>query len=128
MRHSSCQQGFSLLEVLVAMIVAALTLGVILNLFSTTSKSASLNTHYRNAVQVAESTMEQLASHPLLTSQVEGNESEYRWQASITPWETASTESVRSPFVLYQIEVQVSWGNRQDYPVVLKTLRLGGPS
>ncbi|WP_290704258.1 type II secretion system protein [Amphritea sp.] len=128
MKRSKRQQGFSLLEVLVAMIIAALTLGVILNLFSSASKSATINSDYRSAIQVAESTIEQLASNPLRSSELEGSESGYRWRASITPWETADTQPLRSPFVLYEVEVRVSWGNRQDYPVTLKTLRMGARS
>ncbi len=128
MKRSELQHGFSLLEVLVAMIIAALTLGVILNIFSGATKSASINSDYRNAVQVAESTLEQLASDPLRTDDMEGNISRYRWRANITPYETVAEKPVRYPFMLYQIEVQVSWGERQDYPVVLKTLRLGARS
>ncbi|WP_428033771.1 type IV pilus modification PilV family protein [Amphritea sp.] len=128
MKPFELQRGFSLLEVLVAMVIAALTLGVILNLFSGAAKSAAINSDYRNAVQVAESRLEQLASDPLRANDLEGNESRYRWRASITPWETGTEQAVRYPFMLYQIEVQVSWGERQDYPVVLKTLRLGARS
>ncbi|WP_299203951.1 type II secretion system protein [uncultured Amphritea sp.] len=128
MKPSELQRGFSLLEVLVAMVIAALTLGVILNLFSGAAKSAAINSDYRNAVQVAESTLEQLASDPLRSNDLEGHESRYRWRASITPWETGAEQTVRYPFILYQIEVQVSWGERSDYPVVLKTLRLGARS
>lgn len=125
MKRSEFQHGFSLLEVLVAMVIAALTLGVILNLFSGAAKSAAINSDYRNAIQVAESTLEQLASNPLRDNDLEGNISRYRWRASISPWESNNEQPIRYPFMLYQIEVQVSWGERQDYPVVLKTLRLG---
>ncbi len=128
MKRSECQQGFSLLEVLVAMIVATLTLGVVLNLFSSASKSATLNSDYRNAIQVAESTIEQLASNPLRSNELEGTESGYRWRANITQWQTADNQPLKSPFILYEVEVQVSWGDRQDYPVMLKTLRIGGRS
>ncbi|SEQ51637.1 general secretion pathway protein I [Amphritea atlantica] len=128
MQRSEMQRGFSLLEVLVAMVIAALTLGVILNLFSGAAKSASVNSDYRNALQVAESTMEQLASDPLRDHDLEGEVSQYRWRASITPWENGTEQPLRSPFMLYQIEVQVSWGERQDFPVILKTLRLGARS
>lgn len=128
MKHSERQQGFSLLEVLVAMIVAALTLGVILNLFSSASKSATANSDYRNAIQVAESTIERLASNPLRSNDHEGSESGYRWRATIAPWETDDSQPLRSPFVLYEIEVLVSWGDRKGYPVMLKTLRMGSRS
>ena len=120
-------RGFSLLEVLVAIAIAALSLGVLLSLFAGSSRSAKLNQDYHLALQLAESKLDEVASNPqqwLNQHQGENNQY-YRWKSQVSTYETDQASPLRYPFVLYQIQIDVSWGERNDYPVSLSTLRLG---
>lgn len=122
-------RGFSLLEVLVAMSIAALSLGVILNLFAGASRSALLNQQYQLALQLAESQIEIIAATPNQHRPgSQGVFNRFHWKSQVTPYPDDQREQLTYPFTLYQIQVDVSWDDRQDYPVSLKTLRLGARS
>jgi len=124
--NANKSSGFSLLEVLVAMAIAALSLGIIMNLFAGSSRASMLNQNYQLALQLAESQLEAVTATPLqnLPSD-QGKFDQYRWRSTVTPYQSAQPETIKSPFMLYQIQVEVSWGTREDYPVSLTTLRLG---
>ncbi len=125
-----------MLEVLVALAIAALTLGVLLNLFAGASRSARLNQDYRQALQLAESKLDEIASAPLhwlepqqgsypLGDSTPTEQSHYRWKSLVTPYQRETAGALQYPLQLYHIQIDVSWGERQDYPVSLTTLRLG---
>lgn len=124
--NANKSSGFSLLEVLVAMAIAALSLGIIMNLFAGSSRASMLNQNYQLALQLAESQLEAVTATPLqnLPSD-QGKFDQYRWRSTVTPYQSAQSETIKYPFMLYQIQVEVSWGTREDYPVSLTTLRLG---
>lgn len=124
--NANKSSGFSLLEVLVAMAIAALSLGIIMNLFAGSSRASMLNQNYQLALQLAESQLEAVTATPLqnLPSD-QGKFDQYRWRSTVTPYQSAQPETIKYPFMLYQIQVEVSWGTREDYPVSLTTLRLG---
>jgi len=119
--------GFSLLEVLVAFSILAVSLGVLLSLFSTGLRNASVTRAYSQAVVIAESKLSEIsATIALEPGEQTGIVSEhYYWQSVVTDYQSDSPVlSPASKLRAFQITVTVSWGE-SSHPrsVVLQTLR-----
>ena len=121
-------QGFSLLEVLVAFSVLALTLAVVLQIFSTGLRAGVLSDEYARATALAESKLAELGRlGPIQEITEEGVFDEvYRWQLSINPpdwWD--ATERERLPVIPYEIHLTVLWaGPDRERSLRLSTLRV----
>lgn len=126
------QRGFSLLEILIAFSILALSLGILLKIFSAGVNAAGIAEEYNAAVQIAESLMAQTGVEtPLQTGELTGLENEkYHWRVSVSPFQfTAEDVNVSTvAAVLFKIKVTVNWsdGNaRSDgRQVELITLKL----
>ena len=120
------QKGFSLLEVLVAFTVLALSLGVLFQLFSTAVRGVLQSEHYTRALIIAESRLALLGrEEPLEQGQKEGIEADiYRWRAEVTPYVDGEATSELMRVEPYQVSVHVGWDEAEaSYPVELTTLR-----
>lgn len=113
MSASSKQQGFSLLEVLVAFVVMGLVVGVLLQLFGSAMRGVALSDEYSFAVQVAESRMAAIGNDiEVEEGSVAGEEkgSGYRWEVVMEALEPdEKMEKVPIPLQLYRVEVIVTW-------------------
>lgn len=124
------QQGFSLLEILIAFSILAVSLGIILRIFSGGLNNAATAEDYTVAVQIAESLIAKTGSEiPLKSFEDAGNTNEkYRWQISISPYTVISekTDFTKIPVDLYKINVKVFWndGTEDDRLLQLTTLKL----
>ncbi|GEM_PF-518386 len=111
-----CCEGFTLIEVLVAISVLAISLVVILQLFSGGLNSGRLSDEYTRAVFHAREKMEEI----LLSDTIEEGTSEgefedgSRWKANIVLMEQREEEVSRLPFDAFTIEVEVSWGPEES--------------
>ena len=124
------QRGFSLLEILIAFSILALSLGILLKIFSAGVNTAGVAEEYTAAVQIAESLMAGTGVQaPLQAGETSGLENEkYHWRVSVSPFQFSaenldvSTLSV----VLFKVKVIVNWGdgNADDRQVELITLKL----
>jgi general secretion pathway protein I len=130
---STGQGGFSLLEILIAFSIMALSLGILLRIFSGGVNTATIAEEYTTAVQIAESLMAQTGSEiPLRSEHKSGVKDEkYNWQLDISPYKlSAETMDAKAVGVeLYKINVTVDWGdegsdgdNRKIQLATLKTL------
>jgi len=125
------QRGFSLLEILIAFSILALSLGILLKIFSAGVNTAGVAEEYTAAVQIAESLMAQtgIEAH-LKPSEATGLENEkYHWRVSVSPFQfTAENLDVTAiTAVLFKIKVVVSWGEdarAAGRQVELTTLKL----
>jgi general secretion pathway protein I len=127
------QQGFSLLEVLIAFTILAFSLSVLLGIFSTGVNSAIVSEEYTIAVQIAESL---LAKTGVETKPQNGHNTgvandKYRWEVDIKPLRLQTGKfKVKSTAELYMVDVLVKWGddveaeNDNDRQVQLTTLKL----
>jgi general secretion pathway protein I len=123
------QQGFSLLEILIAFSILALSLGILLKIFSAGVNTAEVAEDYTAAVQIAESLMAKTGLEtPLQTGQDSGLENEkYNWLVEVSPFafnpENVDTSTI--PVVLFKVKVVVSWenDNANDRLVELTTLK-----
>lgn len=127
------QRGFSLLEVLVAFSILALSLGVLLRIFSGAIANADTARDRERALVIAQSL---LASASAEAPQTIGKRSGvypdgFEWHIDVRPaGEEAVGRRIASPVVeLWEIRVSVAWTNglRHDkQTLMLATLRANG--
>ena len=124
------QSGFTILEVLVAFLVAALLLAVILSGFSTGLSSLARADSMSQAALVAQSRIAELGVvEPLQEGQVSGRDDQhgdYRWQINVQPfaWDYADATAQQGS-TLYKVDVEVFWpAGDKEHSFLLTTLKL----
>lgn len=121
-------KGFSLLEILVAFSILAISLGIVLKIFSSGVNTAIVAEEYTMATQIAESLMAKTGIETVLeegsTSGVEADK--YRWQVVMTQIpELIEDQGQSNDFVA--VRVTVEWGEEKSSRVVeLKSVKPGG--
>ena len=125
------QRGFSLLEILVAFTILAISVGVILNIFSSGVQAAFLAEEYTIAVQKAESLLAEVGVETDLQdagSQSGGQGEKFQWQVDVSPSDL-NIEGLDDQTLAYQtylVIVRVFWqAGENEREVVLQTLKLG---
>jgi general secretion pathway protein I len=125
------QRGFSLLEILIAFSILALSLGILLKIFSAGVNTAAVAENYTAAVQIAESLMVKTGVEtPLQAGQAAGLENEkYYWRVEVSPF-TFNPDNMDVSAItamLFKVKVIVNWGdgNANDRQVELTTVKLG---
>jgi general secretion pathway protein I len=120
-------KGFSLLEVLVAFVVLAMTLSVLLAIFSQGLRSATLSGDYQRATVLAEARLtETMVLESLRDGVREGSQPPYRWRSTVQVPEWAADSSTRHPLRPYEVTVDVSWDEAgRTRSVSLSTLAIG---
>ena len=113
--------GFSLLEVLVAALIAGLALGVLFQAAARSIQIVRVAASVQEATALARSRLEVLQALPLVAGEQAGNDGGgYRWRTRVTSLEQAGR------FALFGLDVVVLWdrdgGERQ---VVLQSRRVG---
>ncbi len=121
--------GFTLLEVLVAFAVLAVSLGALFQIFSTGTRASRTAEAYTYATLLAESKLASVGIEmPLHTGEQAGEfDNGFAWRVAVRPYwldgqETDGTFSVPA----YEVDVTVSWdGGGGLRSISLTTLRLG---
>ncbi|MFV0478779.1 MAG: type II secretion system protein [Parahaliea sp.] len=127
-RSARQQRGFSLLEMLVAISILGLSLGVLYQAVGGATRNVRTDERYAYAVELARSLIADSVQVPVggrsLSGETEGG---FRWQAQTRPLELS--DSLLQKGQLQAIEVVVSWrdGNR-DRQVVLNSVVEGRQS
>lgn len=108
--------------------ILALSLGILLKIFSSGVTTATVAEDYTIAVQIAQSKMAAMGvSSPLQADSGELGE-KYRWQVEISPYEfnPENIDLTELTAALVKVKVVVSWddGNNNDRQVELTTLKL----
>ena len=126
--------GFTLLEVLVALAIAAPALMLMYRQGALSIGMTRTAASYQEAITRAQSRLESLADGGLSPGQRDGDDDGFRWRTRITP--VASMAAPRpalpgnSPYArgttLYAVVVEVSWSGPEGLrTVALDTRRLG---
>jgi general secretion pathway protein I len=114
-RLHQAQRGFSLLEILVAFSIMAISMGMLLSIFSSGLRNAAVSEEYTSAVQIAEAMIARPGIEtPLRPGQSSGVENDkYRWELTVAPFiltdETIDTRPI--PAQLFMVTAIVSWGD-----------------
>lgn len=120
------QAGFSLLEILVALAVAALFFGILLPTMVTNLDRTHADASRSAALRVAQSQIEihTVIAHDM-DGRFEGRDGSFAWAATIDQAETgAGAQGAASPFVLRRVRVDV-FEERTQPIVSLEVYRVG---
>lgn len=124
------QSGFSLLEVLVAFAILSVSLGVLLQVFATGLRNATLADDYSQATLYAESILAAIGRETPLNEGVRSGpvNDRFAWRSTVSPYTEGMPDLEKARIRVYRISVEVFWSGRiQDRSVMLETLRLGLP-
>jgi general secretion pathway protein I len=119
-------EGFTLLEVLVALVVLATTVVAVLQLFGGGLRLARTAGDHADAALLASAKLAELEPGPLTEGAVDGVEGPYRWIRRVTlapsllPAQLETPETVR--LRLARVNVEVQWGQGRRFELV--TLRV----
>ncbi len=126
------EHGFTLIEVLVAFIIAALALGALTQGAAGGLQSARISGHYQEALSRAQSRLATLGATSTPGEQRGDDGGGYSWQVNITPLATAGAarEGIDPErpgrAILLSMTVRVSWRmDGGERSVVLATQRVG---
>jgi general secretion pathway protein I len=109
------KKGFTLIEVLVAMSILAVSLVVILQLFSGGLKSSRLSDRYSRGVCYAREKMDEiLLAETLSEGAVDGESADgFRWRSESLRLDVPGAAELPLPFLAYNIKVEVRWNEGQ---------------
>jgi general secretion pathway protein I len=115
-RGRSRQQGFTLIEVLVAFIVFVLIFGAVLDALGMAMRNTRRSAEVSQAALWAQSKLDAVGTIEELE---EGNErgefnQQFRWELDIRKQEVPRTDGLASdtfPVELYRVDLAVSWGD-----------------
>ncbi len=121
------QRGFTLIEVLVAMVILAMTYGVLLKIFGGAVRNTSRIEDYRTALVIAESTLA-LASRQAGAARAGNAGEKFQWHTTIEDLEGAGPAGFAVSDGPQLVTVTVSWDSGSDHPhkVELSTIRVPG--
>lgn len=107
-KHNS---GFSLLEVLVAFSIAALSLGVLFQIYTKGTTAVILGEEYAQAVVIAESRLAYATVFENLeVSETSGRENDrYDWEVSVEDYVDETASDFTPVLLLKQVKVTVTW-------------------
>lgn len=121
------QEGFSLLEVLVAFVILSISLGVLLQVFATGLRNAGTADDYTQATLYAESILAAIGREtPLSEGQHSGPINDrFSWRSTVAPYTDDMPDPEKTHVRAYRVEVEVFWDSlAQTRSVMLETLRL----
>ncbi len=126
-KRRNSQRGFTLLEVVVAFAIVALSLGVVFSVYGTAFDGIRRAGQVTAALLAAESKLAEMGvTTPLRTGSVGGTlDGGYRWLAAVRPYRSAPRAARDTlPVLAYEVEVTVSWGPGSGQAVTLNAVRL----
>ena len=130
MRLKTRNQGFTLLEIMVAMAILGVGLVVIIELFGGGLRLARVSEEYTKAVGYARVKMEETCLSKSLEEGIQEGEfdSLYRWQVEVKKVDLlppGKETSYQPPVALYRVRVDVLWkSGMRERTAALETYRL----
>jgi len=126
-RASRNQRGFTLLEVLVALVMTGLVVGVAFHLFGGAVLGHARADRLTMALLVAESRLAAVGvTEPLRRGSESGRTDDgFRWTTDIRPFRPPTARSTdAAPVRAFLVRVSVTGDRAGEWPVTLETLRL----
>jgi general secretion pathway protein I len=126
-REHASHGGFTLLEILVALVIFALAFGVLAQIMQTGLRQSAGAQSRAGATLLARSELARVGVEvPLQVGRAEGETADgMRWQTEI---EVVEEPDEDQSLALYQVQVTVAWGASPAEQLSLTTLRTGLPS
>lgn len=125
------ENGFSLLEVIVALSIMAIGYTTVFNLFSVSVQSVGTSSQYMRAVRLADSKLSEMEMMNYEVETLSGafkNEDNYQWSMEIEPYESPLND-LENNIELSKVVLRVDWReNQKQRSVELATLKLNGSS
>ena len=126
---TSCQQGFSLLEILIAFSILAFSLSILLNIFSSGLRRTIISEEYQQAVIIAQSKLAAAGVEgELEDADAQGKiQDKYFWSVQVQPFniEKMGLDDDNIKLTPYQVAVRVKWSEgSNERQVELTTLKL----
>lgn len=107
----SRQAGFSLVEVLCAVAIAAAAIVVLSEGATSSLRSARNIERHLGARIILQSILEdELAAGQTAQAVRQGDSGPYRWQLDIAPTAASAAEKLPPPYRMYRLTASVSWG------------------
>lgn len=128
-RHGVRKQGFTLIEVVIALAILGVALTVIIELFSGGLRLGRASVEYTKAVNFARMKMEEIAIKPNIQEGTDEGEFDptYRWQVEIKKMDLLSGQKDRDlnpPVELFQVKVNVLWkSGSKERSAIFETYR-----
>lgn len=127
MKH---QRGFSLLEVIAAILLLAIAFAALMKVASgaiTLSRNAAA--HDEAALWARSLLDSAYVTEPLQSGSRSGDAGHrYHWQLDVAPWDPPGPRPQDTMLQLYRLDLTLRWGNHAHPQVAhFSTLRLGGP-
>jgi general secretion pathway protein I len=123
--------GFSLLEVIVALAIMSMGFVTVLQLFSGSNRSVSLSEQYLKGTTLAHSKLGELEVNNYRVTEFEGlfpDEKKYRWQLKISP-HTSPLNSKENNIQLSEVTLNVLWEDAgKTRNIELNTIKVDGAS
>lgn len=120
-------QGFSLVEMLVAMAILALSLGVLYQAAAGATRNVRIDERYTYALQIAQSLLAEYPALPPEGISSSGVMGDFSWQLDSSPWEAVdsvvdSQARAVAPVELLQLVALVRWEGSGTREVRLTTV------
>ncbi len=132
MKAPARARGFTLVEVLVALVILGLALGVLLRAFSLGLRNADAARAWTEATLYAESKLAEIEAGEGLSPGVQSGrfDERFRWRAQVQPYTRAEANEesgarLNETLKAYEVIVTVIWGDSDESKSIsLTTLRL----
>lgn len=125
--HSKRQQGFTLLETLVAFAILVLVLAVTFKIYASGSRSSRLAHEYAEAVIIAQSKLAEFQTESINVEEAK-QEGKYHWQlerSEMGSGDLGMSEDYQRSFIAYDVSMTVTWNSAgKQRKVHLDTVQL----
>lgn len=119
-RHRRCERGFSLIEMIVAMLILAISMGMLYQASAGATRNVRIDERYGYAILMAQSLIAEYPWLPAGGVNRGGDVQDYHWQLSSEPYQGID---MPEGIDLYRLEARVTWeGGSSPRQVVLVTV------
>ena len=107
-KHSAAQRGFSLLEIMVAFSIMAMSLGLLYRITGSSARQVGSVQQHEQAMALAASVLDTVPAVPEQGLEHSDAAAGYEWAIATRPWATPHNELGTVPR-LHEVQVTVSW-------------------
>lgn len=117
------QHGFTLLEVLVAFAIMALSVGLLYQALGSNARQTADTTAREHAALLAESLLAMHETVPVQGVHETGISADMPWQIDSAPFDTPVSRTSPQAPPLHEVRVRVRWSQEPSREITLRTLR-----